>query len=101
MLSSANRSEIRTIPSFEHVSPVVCKFSGLAARPSWLILWPMSKSTNILLLILLVFASVLVGIADYIVVNITARQFLARNFATVRGRIVYSQVTQRKILRGG
>ncbi len=50
---------------------------------------------------LLIFASVLVGAADYSVIDMTVRQLLARDFATARGRIVYSQVTQHKILRGG
>jgi hypothetical protein len=60
-----------------------------------------SKSANILFLIVLVFWSVLVGVGDFVIIHFTVRQFLARNFSTARGRIVFSQVTQRRILRGG
>jgi hypothetical protein len=73
----------------------------LARRRRSLILFVVSKSAHILFMTMLVFWSVLVGVGDYFIINVTIRQFLARNFSTAQGRIVYSQVTQRRILRGG
>jgi hypothetical protein len=61
----------------------------------------MSRFGNILFLVVLVFWSVLIGFSDYLIANTTIRQYLAGGFSFAKGRIVYSQVTQRRILRGG
>jgi len=47
------------------------------------------------------FGRAVIGVADYFVFGTTARQFLARDFASTTGEIVESHVTQLALLRAG
>ena len=53
----------------------------------------MSKSTVYLILVMLVCWTALIAGADYFVFGTTVRQYLAKNFDTTRGKIVFSEVT--------
>jgi hypothetical protein len=61
----------------------------------------MSKSTLYAGLLLLVFWTMVIGLADWFVLGATARQFLARDYVPTRGKIVTSEVRQLAILHAG
>jgi hypothetical protein len=61
----------------------------------------MSKPSVYVLILALAFWTAVIGVADYFVFGTTARQFLARDFASTTGEIVESHVTQLALLRAG
>lgn len=63
--------------------------------------WGMAKSTLYVILLLLVFWTVVIGLADGFVLTATGREFLARDFVPTRGRIVTSEIKQYVMLHGG
>jgi hypothetical protein len=61
----------------------------------------MSKSTLYVVLLLLVFWTLVIGLADWFVLGATARQFLARNYVPTQGKIVASEVRELVLLHAG
>jgi len=61
----------------------------------------MSKSTVYIVLLLLVFWTMVIGLADWFVVGATVRQFMARNYVATPGKIVTSEVRQLVVLHAG
>ena len=76
-------------------------FFGLVAGQSWCILRQMSKSTVSIVLVLLVFWTALIGVADYFVFGTLLRQYRAKNFDLTRCEIVLSEVTPNAAFHSG
>jgi hypothetical protein len=61
----------------------------------------MSKSTVYVVLVVLVFWTGVIGVADYFVFGTTLRQYLANHFAATQCQIVLSEVTPQAIFHSG